>query len=101
MSSNLTTAVVKTPVRNTHKINIGFKKPPIPAHMALEAFLKPHTLCFLMVTTLLPCIHTVESRMLESNREQNFAAHGMIDLVRSQPFRFFISNFSAKAIKLT
>lgn len=45
-------------------------------------------------------VSTVEPRIFEGTRQTTIAAHGLIDVLSSQPFLIHVTNFSVKAMQL-
>lgn len=99
-SSNPTTAIVNTPIGDTHKLEIEFEKTSTPIRMARKALLQPHTECHVMVITSASGLHTIQPRILEGIRQLTFSANGRIDVVPSQLFYILIYNFFAKVMHL-
>lgn len=77
-----TTAAVSPGTSNADRLDIEIKETPIPTHIARQALLKPRNE-FCMDTISVSGIHTVETRILERNRQLTFSAHSVIEVVLS------------------
>lgn len=94
-----TIAAVNTLVGDTHEADIEIEEIPASIRMARKPLLQLPAECFVFFATSTSDMHTVEPNILEGAREITFAAHGVVDVVLTQPFHILISNFSAKAVQ--
>lgn len=100
-SSNLTTAVVNTPISNTPKTGIEVAETPIQIRIARQASLRPHTEYHMIATTSAVGIHTVKPRILQGARQLKFATYNVIDFLPLQTFHILTFNFSAQAMHIS
>lgn len=82
------------------KTSKGKKVISIPARIARQTVLKPHSKHFVLVTNSASDITIVEPGIFQKTRHMTFAAHDVIDTLPSQPFNILVTNFSAKAMHL-